>query len=56
MNTTRRQFVTVTWMMAGQAAGIAAHLAARQDVAVQNVPIEALQENLAAAGQLFRLR
>lgn len=47
--------VEPTWMMAGQAAGIAAHLAARQDVAVQNVPIEALQDRLAAAGQLFRL-
>jgi hypothetical protein len=48
--------VEPTWMMAGQAAGIAAHLAARHDVAVQKVPIETLQENLAAAGQLFRLR
>jgi hypothetical protein len=48
--------VEPTWMMAGQAAGIAARLAVRQDVAVQKIPIESLQDKLTAGGQLFRLR
>ena len=42
-----------TWMALGQAAGVAAHLAIEHGVAPRHVPVETLQETLAAQGQVF---
>ena len=44
-----------TWMIIGQSAGIAAALAARQDVAAHAVPYAALRERLRAQGQVLDL-
>ncbi len=44
-----------TWMIIGQSAGIAAAMAARQDVAVQALPYPALRERLRAQGQALDL-
>lgn len=43
-----------TWMALGQAAGTAASLAIRDDVAVRHVPIETLQRLLEADGAVIR--
>lgn len=43
--------VEPTWMTIGQSAGIAAALAARENLPVQDVPIAKLQTELRAAGQ-----
>ena len=43
------------WMVIGQAAGVAAALAAKQGVAVQTVPYPALRERLLAQGQVLDL-
>lgn len=43
------------WMVIGQGAGVAAALAAQQDVAVQEVPYEKLRERLLAQGQVLDL-
>jgi len=45
-----------TWMTAGHAAGVAAALAAREGVPVQQVQIENLQERLTAGKQLLWLK
>ena len=42
------------FMIAGQAAGTAAAMAAKSGGPVHNVPIEELQKNLASAGQILR--
>lgn len=47
--------VEPTWMILGQSAGIAAALAARQDVAVQKLPYPMLRERLLAQGQVLDL-
>jgi hypothetical protein len=44
-----------TWMMLGHAAGIAAAQAARRNVAVQDVDVEALQQTLRDEGQVLSL-
>ena len=43
------------FMIAGQAAGTAAAMAAKSGSPVHNVPIDELQKNLAAAGQILRV-
>ncbi len=43
------------WMVIGQAAGVAAALAADQDVSVQNLPYPKLRERLLAQGQVLEL-
>jgi FAD-dependent oxidoreductase family protein len=43
-----------TLMMLGQAAGVAAAQAARRGVAVQDVDVEAVQEDLREEGQVLR--
>jgi len=43
------------WMVIGQGAGVAAALAARQGVAVQDVPYESLRQRLLAQGQVLEL-
>lgn len=47
--------VEPTWMILGQSAGVAAALAAKQDVTVQNLPYPALRERLLAQGQVLDL-
>lgn len=47
--------VEPTWMILGQSAGIAAALAARQDVSVQDLPYDQLRERLVAQGQILEL-
>ena len=47
--------VEPTWMMLGQSAGIAAALAAKQEVAVQQLPYDSLRERLLAQGQVLEL-
>lgn len=47
--------VEPTWMILGQSAGIAAALAARDDVAVQALPYATLRERLLAQGQVLEL-
>ena len=42
------------FMIAGQAAGTAAAMAAKSGGPVHNVPIDELQKNLASAGQILR--
>jgi hypothetical protein len=42
-------------MVIGQGAGVAAALAARQGVAVQDVPYENLRQRLLAQGQVLEL-
>jgi len=44
-----------TWMVIGQAAGIAAALAAERDVAVQKLPYSQLRKRLLAQGQVLEL-
>jgi hypothetical protein len=44
-----------TWMIIGQSAGIAAALAADQDVAVQELPYPQLRQRLLAQGQVLAL-
>jgi len=44
-----------TWMIVGQSAGIAAALAAENDVAVQKVPYSRLRKRLLAQGQVLEL-
>jgi hypothetical protein len=44
-----------TFMLLGQAAGVAAALAARRGVAVQDVDVAALQDALRDAGQVLAL-
>ena len=44
-----------TWMVIGQAAGIAAALAADRDVAVQKLPYSQLRKRLLAQGQVLEL-
>jgi hypothetical protein len=44
-----------TWMVIGQSAGIAAALAADQDVTVQDLPYEGLETRLLAQGQALTL-
>ena len=46
--------VEPTWMVLGQAAGVAADLAIRHDVAPRNVPIDELQQTLVEQGQVIR--
>jgi hypothetical protein len=43
------------WMVIGQGAGVAAALAVKQDVAVQDLPYPALRERLLAQGQVLDL-
>lgn len=43
------------WMVIGQAAGVAAALAAKGDLAVQQLPYPALRERLLAQGQVLDL-
>ena len=47
--------VEPTWMILGQSAGIAAALAAKTDVTVQDVPYPTLRERLLAQGQVLDL-
>jgi len=47
--------VEPTWMILGQSAGIAAALAAKQNVAVQKLPYSALRERLLAQKQVLEL-
>ena len=42
------------FMIAGQAAGTAAAMAAKSGAPIHNVPVNELQKNLAAAGQILR--
>ena len=44
-----------TWMALGQAAGVAAHLAATRDVAPRDVPTDELRRLLAEQGQVVEL-
>jgi hypothetical protein len=48
--------VEPTWMTIGQSAGIAAALAAKQNVAVQKLPYPALRARLLAQGQVLALQ
>ena len=48
--------VEPTWMVLGQSAGIAAALAAKKDVAVQDLPVPELQQHLREAKQVLDLR
>jgi hypothetical protein len=48
--------VEPTWIVLGQSAGVAAALAAKQDVAVQDVPVPDLQQHLREAKQVLDLR
>lgn len=48
--------VEPTWIVLGESAGIAAALAVDDKVAVQDVPIEKLQDTLRKAGQIIDLR
>jgi hypothetical protein len=43
------------WMVIGQGAGVAAALAAKRDVAVQDLPYPILRERLLAQGQVLKL-
>jgi hypothetical protein len=43
------------WMVIGQGAGVAAALAAKQSVAVQDLPYPILRERLLAQGQVLKL-
>lgn len=43
-----------TWMALGQAAGVAAHLAIDQNVALRKVPVKEMQETLTKQGQVIR--
>ena len=43
------------WMVIGQGAGVAAALAAKQDIAVQALPYPLLRERLLAQGQVLKL-
>lgn len=47
--------IEATWMLIGQSAGIAAALAADQDVAVQDLPYATLKPRLEAQGQVLTL-
>jgi len=47
--------IEATWMLLGQSAGIAAALAAEQDVAVQNLPYDDLKTRMIAQGQVLDL-
>ena len=47
--------IEATWMLLGQSAGIAAAIAADQDVTVQDLPYEDLRTQLLAAGQVLAL-
>lgn len=47
--------VEPTWMILGQSAGVAAALAAKQDVAVQDLPYADLKQRLLAQGQVLDL-
>ncbi|QTN32045.1 FAD-dependent oxidoreductase [Akkermansiaceae bacterium] len=47
--------IEATWMLIGQSAGIAAALAADQDVAVQDLPYAKLKPRLEAQGQVLTL-
>lgn len=47
--------IEATWMLIGQSAGIAAALAADQDIAVQNLPYADLKPRLEAQGQVLTL-
>jgi hypothetical protein len=47
--------VEPTWMILGQSTGIAAALAAKKELAVQDLPYPALRERLLAAGQVLDL-
>lgn len=47
--------IEATWMLIGQSAGIAAALAAKQDVAVQNLPYEVLRPRLLVQKQALDL-
>jgi hypothetical protein len=47
--------VEPTWMIIGQSAGIAAALAAEQNVAVQDLPYPELRKRLLAQGQVLDL-
>ncbi len=47
--------VEPTWMIIGQSAGIAAALAAKHDVGVQELPYPQLRERLLAQGQVLEL-
>ncbi len=47
--------IEATWMLIGQSAGIAAALAAKQDVAVHNLPYETLRPRLLAQKQALDL-
>lgn len=48
--------VEPTWIVLGQSAGVAAALAAKKDVPVQDLPVPELQEQLRAAKQVLDLR
>lgn len=47
--------IEATWMLIGQSAGVAAALAAKQDVAVQKLPYETLRSRLLAQDQALDL-
>jgi hypothetical protein len=47
--------IEATWMLIGQSAGIAAALAADQDVTVQDLPYEDLKTRMLAQGQVLTL-
>jgi len=47
--------IEATWMLLGQSAGIAAAMAADQDIAVQDLPYEDLKRRLIAQGQVLDL-
>ena len=47
--------VEPTWMILGQSAGIAAALAAKQNVEVQKLPYPVLRKRLLAQGQVLEL-
>lgn len=47
--------IEATWMLLGQSAGIAAAMAAEQDVSVQALPYEDLEPRLLAQGQVLTL-
>jgi len=48
--------VEPTWMVLGQSAGVAAALAAKSNVAVQELPLPELQQHLRDAKQVLDLR
>jgi FAD dependent oxidoreductase len=47
--------IEATWMLIGQSAGIAAALAKKQDIAVQDLPYATLKPRLEAQGQVLTL-